>query len=112
MKGYPLVFRCFAERHGDQWLAFCIDLTLAAQGDSLADVKRRLNDQIASYVYDAIAGDDQQHAVELLTRKAPLRLRYRYYLIVALGKIHALRERAGQTFATAVNARSLVQQHC
>ena len=116
MRGYPLVFRCYAERHGDQWLAYCIDLTLAVQGDSFQDVRQRLDEQIVSYVYDAIAGEDQQHAAYLLTRKAPLRLRYRYYVLASLQRIHALRdslqERIGKTFEAALNARSLVQHTC
>ncbi len=28
-----LVLRCYAKKEGDQWVAVCIDLSLAAQAD-------------------------------------------------------------------------------
>ena len=34
-----LLLRCYAERVGDQWQAFCLDLSLAAQGDTFMEVK-------------------------------------------------------------------------
>ena len=83
-----LLLRCLAERRGSHWVAFCLDFDLAVQGDSLEDVRRRLDAQIAEYVYDALAGEDRAHADELLSRRAPLRLWLRYYWAVLYCRLH------------------------
>jgi hypothetical protein len=79
MRPEELFLRCFAERRDNQWQGFCIDLNLAAQGDSLEEVECKLEAMIADYVYDALAGEDRNHAFQLMHRKAPLSLRWRYY---------------------------------
>ncbi len=84
MRPNQLLLRCFAEREDGLWVAHCLDLSLAAQGDSLADVKRKLDLQIRDYVNDALAGVDRQHAAYLLKRKAPLSLWLRYYWVLCL----------------------------
>lgn len=80
MKPVQLVLRCYGEKKGEVWQAFCIDLNLAAQGDSMRDVRGKLNSQIESYLYDALEGDDRKYADQLLNRKAPLAFRAKYYL--------------------------------
>ena len=66
MKANELILRCYGEKIGDTWQAFCIDLNLAAQGDSFPEVKAKLNQQIYSYVYDALVGEDKEYADQLL----------------------------------------------
>lgn len=61
----------------EQWVAACIDLTLAAQAPTLDEAKRKLHEQIFSYVDEAMTVD-QSHAELLLSRRAPLRDRLRY----------------------------------
>lgn len=78
MRPRDLILRCFAERIGDQWQAFCIDLNLAAQGDSLAEVKTKLDAMIQEYMFDAFEGEDSAHAADLFPRPAPLSIRLRY----------------------------------
>lgn len=78
-----LVVRCYAQQSDGIWQAICIDLNLAAQADSLNEAKRKLEAQIVEYIYDAIAGEDRAIGVELLSRRAPLEFRIRYYLICA-----------------------------
>jgi hypothetical protein len=73
-----LILRCFALRRNGYWVAMCVDLDLAVQADSAHEVKRLLREQIVSYVSDAY-GDDRQFAVQLLTRRAPLRYFAIYY---------------------------------
>lgn len=76
--------RCFAEPIGNLgWQAFCIDLDLAAQGESFEDVREKLDSQIEHYVRDAVVGPDKQFRDQLLSRKSPLSLRLRYYRIAA-----------------------------
>ena len=88
MNANDLLLRCYAEQERDGvWVAVCIDLCLATQGESYDEVRRQLQEQIEGYLYDALVGDDRDYAHQLLTRKAPLRLRLRYHLI----HIHWLR---------------------
>ncbi len=79
MRPRDMVLRCYAEKKGEQWQAFCLDLTLAAHGDSLEDVKKRLDEMILSYVYDATVGEDSQYADQLLSRRAPWSFWLTYY---------------------------------
>jgi hypothetical protein len=80
MRAAQLVVRCYAEPEGSQWVAVCVDLSLAAQADSLEEAKEKLDAQIREYIFDALAGEDRAHAGQLLTRKAPLRFRLKYAL--------------------------------
>ena len=79
MRPKELFLRCMADRSGNQYQAFCLDLDLAVQADSMAEAKLKLEAQISEYVYDALAGEDQAHAEQLLTRRAPPALWVRYY---------------------------------
>ena len=65
-------------------MAACIDFTLAAQADTLSEARRKLHDQIVSYVAEAMT-IDSAHAGELLTRRAPAleRLRFAFWLAVS-----------------------------
>lgn len=79
MKPKQLFLRCFADTSNGQWQVFCLDLDLAAQGDTLDEAKQKLESQISEYVFDALAGEDQAYSDQLLSRRAPLRLWVRYY---------------------------------
>jgi hypothetical protein len=60
-------------RHLDgQWVVACLDFDLAAQDDTLEAAKRRLIDQVYSYVEEALTMDDGAYADQLLSRRAPL----------------------------------------
>lgn len=73
------IVRCYAERKDGLWIAVCPQFTLAAQGESFEEAKDHLGEQIKSYVVEAMTVDSA-HARELLNRKAPLSLRWRYSL--------------------------------
>lgn len=76
-----LRLRCYAEQQSaDVWVAVCIDLCLAAQGDTCQEAKARLNAHIDSYVEDAFTVD-RADIHQLIPRPAPLRQRVTYYLI-------------------------------
>ena len=92
MKPIDLILRCYGERKGDVWQAFCIDLNLAAQGKTAEEVKRKLEQQIQSYLYDALAGADKEYALQLLSRKAPLSFRVKYHYYKLLCKIGGTKE--------------------
>lgn len=71
MKAKELILRCYAKKDGDVWVAVCIDLCLAAQGQSLKEVQRKLDSMSRSYIQEALE-EDREYAYQLLTRKAPL----------------------------------------
>ena len=79
MQPNDLILRCYAEQEKDVWIAVCLDFCLAVQGDSLSEVKTKLETQIAEYVYDALVGEDREYGHQLLTRKAPLHFWWRYF---------------------------------
>lgn len=90
MKTRDLILHCYAEKKGDQWQAFCLDLSLAAQGDSFQEVRRKLDDMIGEYVYDAMVGEDRDFAFHLLKRRAPLRYWAKFYIFLLLDKAGVL----------------------
>lgn len=75
------------------WVAACIDLSLAAQGESLTTAKARLHEQITAYVNEAVSVD-AEHAEALLERRAPLQDRLRYAFWKALAQRPRLRRTA------------------
>ena len=99
MKPGNLVLRCYAKREGEQWVAVCIDLCLAAQGDNFNEARDKLYQQIASYIDEALT-EDQEFASQLLNRRAPATQRLQYWVIVALAKLHILRMGVGKAFNT------------
>jgi hypothetical protein len=79
-----LLVRCFTDYVDGQWLAFSLEFGLAAQASTVAEVRAKLESQIVSYVYDALVGEDRDHAYELMTRRAPWQVYARYYFYSAL----------------------------
>ncbi len=82
MRPRDLVLRCYAEEVDGQWCAYCLELCLASQADSLEQAKINLKQMIASYVCDAVAGEDKDYADQLLRRSAPLSQWARYYYMM------------------------------
>jgi len=88
MKPKDILLRCYAERKEGYWQAFCIDLCLAVQGDSLKEVQGKLHSQVADYLTDILEGEDRPYAAQLLSRKAPLPIMARYYFLSCLQRFH------------------------
>jgi len=98
MQSNPFYVRCYARREAAHWVAVCIDLGLAVQGDTCAEVKSKLEAQMNDYVHDALT-TDRAHAADLLRRKAPLRQRVEYYLTCLMQTVFGWREpRTRQAF--------------
>jgi len=93
MRPEQLIIRCYAVRKRSCWVAFCLDLTLAAQGETFEQAKASLDAQIREYVHDALAGEDRPHAPYLLSRRAPVGEWIKYYAVRALAY---LQRRSGQ----------------
>jgi predicted RNase H-like HicB family nuclease len=94
-----LVLRCYSERKGSFWVAVCIDLCLAAQGETAQDARQRLHLQIQEYLHDALAGENQPHAAELLSRKAPFSQMAKYHTFRLMETFHLLRKGAFNLFS-------------
>jgi hypothetical protein len=93
MKPNEILLRCYIERKEGSWQAFCIDLCLAAQGESEAEVKRKLHEQIYSYLVDIFEGEDQPYAAQLLNRKAPFSQIAKYHSIKFLCQLKRFKDR-------------------
>lgn len=81
MNPQQLILKCYAENESGNWVAVCIDLNLAAQGQTFEETKVKLEAMIDEYIHDALVGEDKAFAAQLLSRKAPLSLRLRYWSI-------------------------------
>ncbi len=103
-----LMLRCYASKQGDQWQAFCIDLCLAAQGDSFHDVKHKLELMMIEYVYDALAGEDREFADQLLNRTAPFSQVATYHWIRLMHRIGHFRDGVHKVFKEPI---PLIPQH-
>lgn len=75
-----LIVHCLYERKGDQWQAFSLEFGLAAQADSYQEAERKLDQMVRWYVFDALVGEDREHAAELMARKAAGEVYLKYYI--------------------------------
>lgn len=82
-----LLVRCFAERIDGGWQAFSLEYGLAAQGDTLPEVRRKLQDMIATYLLDAVTVD-REHAEQLLSRRASFEAYAKYYAYRLADRFH------------------------
>nr|VFK47410.1 MAG: hypothetical protein BECKTC1821E_GA0114239_10841 [Candidatus Kentron sp. TC]VFK48559.1 MAG: hypothetical protein BECKTC1821D_GA0114238_10621 [Candidatus Kentron sp. TC]VFK61896.1 MAG: hypothetical protein BECKTC1821F_GA0114240_10651 [Candidatus Kentron sp. TC] len=83
------LLHCYVEKKEGIWQAFCLDFTLAAQGESRDDSIKKLELMIEEYVHDAVYGENKKHAKQLLSRRAPLVYWVKYYVHKVL--LHVLR---------------------
>lgn len=105
MKRNRWLLRCYAEKKGKQWQAFCIDLCLAAQADTFAQAKKKLEAMIREYLHDALVGEDREFAEQLLDRRAPLKQRITYWKLRALSLVGIASENLARAFSEAVPYR-------
>lgn len=90
MRPKELILRGLAERKEGVWQAFCLDLSLAAQGETFDEAMAKLESQVKEYLYDALEGEDKEHASYLLSRSAPASLWLKYYSVKITNVIQAL----------------------
>jgi len=99
VKPKEIVLRCYGKKQDNQYVAVCIDLCLAAQGNSMEDARKKLFDQIHDYLYDAIEGKDSDHADYLLSRKAPISQLITYHALKLMSHIHTFKNGAYSLFS-------------
>lgn len=68
------MLRCYVHGSRDQWEGLCVDLDIAAQGNSPAEVMGRLGEAIQMYV-EAALEEAPADAERLLNRRAPWHVR-------------------------------------
>ncbi len=86
--------RCYAEGRRGSWEAVCLDLDIAVQGGSLAEVYDALDaaiEQYLSYVNTLPDADRRR----LLSRKAPLNLRIKFAWYALLWSVFGGRDGTG-----------------
>ncbi|MBB3321337.1 MULTISPECIES: DUF1902 domain-containing protein [unclassified Atlantibacter] len=71
--------RCMAYQEGGVFVAACLDLSLAAQGDTMQDAMAKLEEQIKDYLSEAYA--EPAFTEHLLKRKAPASMWFKYLKI-------------------------------
>jgi predicted RNase H-like HicB family nuclease len=86
----PFVIRCVLEEADGQWHAYSLEFGLAAQADTEEEAKAKLGNMISSYLYDALAGEDREHAPELLRRRASPEVYAKYYVSKAAAGVASL----------------------
>lgn len=70
--------RCYIKKEHADWVAVCIDLSLAAQAESPQLAKEKLESMITTYVDEAL-NEHKEYAQQLLSRKAPFSQQLTYY---------------------------------
>ena len=76
------------QAHG-QWIVTCLDFDLVSQDDTFEDAKRRIYDQIDTYIETAWALDNGIHVEQFLNRKAPLKDWFLFYIASVLHFFHS-----------------------
>lgn len=82
MQPKELLIRCLLKQEDGLWLAICLPYNLAAQAETEAEARSKLEAQILSYLRDAF-GRHREHADYLLSRRAPVRYWAEYAFAVA-----------------------------
>ncbi|KLP38643.1 DUF1902 domain-containing protein [Enterobacter ludwigii] len=77
--------RCMAYPQDGVFVAACLDLSLAAQADTMQEAKEKLDMQIRDYLDEAIS--EPLYTQQMLNRKAPLSVWVKYWTIAILVKL-------------------------
>jgi predicted RNase H-like HicB family nuclease len=80
---------CYAWVQSGNWEAICVDYDLTAQGDSLEEVRRELDDAIETFL-SRVRELPKSEQARLLNRKAPLALRTRLAVLYRLSRLLTL----------------------
>ena len=75
-----LILRCYGYRAKDgNWYGVCLDLNIAVQASTTAELRAKMNEAIESYLDSVLDTDDRASIPALLSRKAPWPDWLRYY---------------------------------
>jgi predicted RNase H-like HicB family nuclease len=88
-KTYPTLLRCYARPEADHYIGQCLELDLAVQGESLQEVRRKMEECLQSYLESL----DRENVRDLFPRPAPLHVWCDYYRVCFLVLLHRLLRR-------------------
>lgn len=88
--------RCMAYQQDGVFVAVCLDLSLAAQADTMQEVMVKLEEQIKDYLLEA--SSEPEYARQLLSRKAPASMWFKYWLIALKIKLFSRKQERFQVF--------------
>jgi len=97
MKPCNIYLRCFAKKENTSWHAFCIDLNLSAEGDSLNEAREKLHSMIGYYVQEAFC-EDKDHIEDLFPRPSPFSYRFMYHALSLRIKLFTISKALNETF--------------
>ena len=89
-RAQDVVLRGYVSGSGSDWQAICLDLDIAAQGQSMFEAKSILDSLVDDYLAEVRTLPDVDQK-RLLKRKAPLGLRLSYHFGYALASLFAER---------------------
>lgn len=93
--------RCFIHRDEGLFVAHCIDLSLAAQADSMEEARHKLDAMIKDhlqYVVELVREGDMIAAKQMLERKSPLSIRLKYARLYLMHKARSSVKQMGDTW--------------
>ena len=76
--------RCMAEGRADSWLAVCVDLDIAVQGESFPEVRESLAKAIDMYL-DRVGELPSAEQQQLINRRSPwhVRAKFEFYRVLS-----------------------------
>jgi hypothetical protein len=81
-KPEELILRCYGCKTGDKpFVGVCIDLNIAVQAESQAELRQKMNNAIVDYIDTVLDTEDKSSIPSLIYRRAPMRDFLIYYLI-------------------------------
>lgn len=89
---------CIIKKHDSYWSARCLDFSLYATGDTQEEAKTKLIDEIDDYLFDAIEGEEKDHAAYLLLRKADAKEWMLFYFLAFVARCQSLKSWIGEAF--------------
>lgn len=82
IRSIQLILKCYGHRTKEgKWFGLCLDYNIAAEADSLEEMKQKMNEFIESYIETIHDTDDKDSIPNLLSRRAPIHYWLTYYLI-------------------------------
>lgn len=92
---YPTLLHCYARPEGGHFVGHCLELDLAVQGQSLADVHQKMEECLQSYLESL----DSANVAGLFPRPSPLHVRLDYQRVCLLVVLHRFVHHLGTNVA-------------
>ena len=91
LKVYPTVLRCYSRPEAGHYIGQCLELDIAVQGNSLEEVRRKMEKSLQSYLESL----DLENVRDLFPRRAPLPVWFDYYRVYLLAVLQRAVRRVG-----------------